>query len=98
MKISKLLTYTAMSVSILILSGCQHRDWEAFDHHEEEMSARRLYQPLVSGQKDLLERMPSVLGEPLAFSLDEFPVHRISEDIDQSQYWDENKAVFFDID
>ena len=89
---------TVLMIGTLMLTGCQHRNWESFDQHEDEFSARRLYQPLVSGQKELLERMPSVLGEPIVFSLDHFPLRRIEDKIDQSQYWDENKAVFFDID
>ena len=76
-----------MPVILMMLVGCQHHDWESFDHHEGEFSARRLYQPLVSGQNELLTKLPNVLGEPVIFALDDGAVHRIEEDnIEQSEY------------
>lgn len=84
---------------LLTLVGCQHHDWESFDQHEDEFSARRLYQPLVSGQNELLSRLPNVLGEPVVFALDRRDVHRIEDrSVEQSEYWDQDKVVFFDID
>ena len=86
------------SVMLLALVGCQHHDWEAFDQHEGEFSARRLYQPLVSGQNDLLSRLPNVLGDSIAFALDNgVNAHRIDDGIEQSEYWDQDKVVFFGI-
>ena len=82
----------------LAMVSCQHHDWEAFDYQEGEFSARRLYEPLVSGQGELLARLPNVLSTPVAFRLDNGPVHRISESIERAQYWDQDKVVFFDID
>lgn len=87
--------FLALLVVLFGVTACFQREFRDFEHGLAADEARSLYQPLVSGQQQLLASLESVPCAALIFSWQGGKVIKVEEDLAEKHLLDEAKIIFF---
>lgn len=91
------ITFLILFLFLFSYSGCVEKHYPEFKNQMESSSARGLYEPIFTGQKELLDTLDIANAETFIFSASTKKSAELNTSISDNLMWDENKIIFYKV-